>query len=198
MIRCSLFPRSILHARERTPRDGPRDTLGQRFDRSGPQSVEPAIILVPVARAEICARNRNLYFPVLTSFDQLMKKIRVNHNYRRPFAFSDEETLMESIILSRCCLCQRFVVSKCETKRRFVKHELFFGVNYLRCVPVVIFIRVTYFFMSLSFCSFCWCLTAPCIFLEQRKCYKNWRSQKRYNSATSYHYGNPPNNRGPG
>ena len=64
---------------------------------------------------------------------QLMKKIRVNHNYRRPFAFSDEETLMESIILSRCCLCQRFVVSKCETKRRFVKHELFFGVNYLRC-----------------------------------------------------------------
>ena len=88
--------------------------------------------LLSVARAEICARNRNLYFStVLTSFDQPMKKIRVNHNYRRPFASNDEETLMESIILSRCCLCQHFVVSKSESKRRFVKHELFFGVNYL-------------------------------------------------------------------
>ena len=180
-----------------------RERLGQKYRAYVLSAARCApwinlLSLLSVARAEICARNRNLYFSiVLTSFDQPMKKIRVNHNYRRPFASNDEETLMESIILSRCCLCQHFVVSKRESKRRFVKHELFFGVNYLWCVPVVMFIRVTYFFMSLSFCSFCWCLTAPCIFIEQRKCCKRWRSQKRYNNATSYHYGNPPNNRGP-
>lgn len=38
-------------------------TLGQGLDKGGPQFVEPAIIQVHVARAEICARNRNLYFP---------------------------------------------------------------------------------------------------------------------------------------
>lgn len=148
-------------------------------------------------RARKYARAIGTCKTLVTSFDQPMKKIRVNHNYRRPFASNDEETLMESIILSRCYLCQRFVVSKRESKRRFVKHELFFGVNYLGRVPAVVFPRVTYFFMSLSFCSICRCSTTPCIFLEQRKCFKHWRSQKRYNNATSYHYGNPPYNRGP-
>lgn len=180
MIRRSLVPRSIDPARKRE------------------NAQVPPICCSCCARRNMRAQQELVFSTVLTSFDQPMKKIRVNHIYRRPFASNDEETLMESIILSRCCLCQRFVVSKRESKRRFVKHELFFGVNCVGCVPVVMFIRVTYFFMSLSFCSCCWCLRAPCIFLEQRKCYKNWRSQKRYNNATSYHYGNPPNNRGPG
>lgn len=121
-----------------------------------------------------------LYFP------QSMKIFGVNLLYRGPLFSNDEESVMESLCLPHCCLCQRCTLSERRTNRKSVQRKQFFGVNHLGSTRRKCLHGSFILFKSFVCCSIYRCLTAVYVVFDQRKRNAQWRGRKCYNDSSRH------------